>query len=162
MHQIFPSPVAKAQMLIRRPVAEVFAALVDPAITTHFWFTRSSGPIEAGRHLRWDWEMYGVGVEVEVQEVEKNRRVLFEWNGPAHPTSVLWTFDARSDDRTFVQMKNWGFLGDAGQVLAQVIDATGGWSFLLANLKAHLEHGIDLHLMVDHDPEALVAEYVAG
>ncbi|MBC7990984.1 MAG: polyketide cyclase, partial [Luteimonas sp.] len=27
-------------MLIRRPVAEVFEAFVDPAITSRFWFTR--------------------------------------------------------------------------------------------------------------------------
>ena len=35
--------VAKAEMLIRKPVAEVFEAFVDPAITTQFWFTKSSG-----------------------------------------------------------------------------------------------------------------------
>jgi uncharacterized protein YndB with AHSA1/START domain len=29
-------PTAKAQMLIRRPAAEVFEAFVDPAITTKF------------------------------------------------------------------------------------------------------------------------------
>jgi uncharacterized protein YndB with AHSA1/START domain len=33
---------AKVQMLIRNSVEEVFAAFVDPAITTRFWFTRSS------------------------------------------------------------------------------------------------------------------------
>jgi uncharacterized protein YndB with AHSA1/START domain len=30
-------PVAKAAMLIRRPVADVFEAFVDPAITSKFW-----------------------------------------------------------------------------------------------------------------------------
>lgn len=30
------SPAAKTAMLIRRPVAEVFQAFVDPAITTKF------------------------------------------------------------------------------------------------------------------------------
>ncbi len=29
-------PFVKTQMLIRKPVAEVFAAFVDPAITTRF------------------------------------------------------------------------------------------------------------------------------
>jgi len=33
-------------MLIRRPVAEVFEAFIDPDITTQFWFTRSSGRLE--------------------------------------------------------------------------------------------------------------------
>ena len=42
------TPVAKAEMLIRRPVAEVFEALINPTITTKFWFTRSSGRLEPG------------------------------------------------------------------------------------------------------------------
>jgi uncharacterized protein YndB with AHSA1/START domain len=36
-------------MLIRRPVAEVFEAVVDPDVTTKFWFTRSSGRLEPGK-----------------------------------------------------------------------------------------------------------------
>jgi uncharacterized protein YndB with AHSA1/START domain len=43
------APCAKAEMLIRRPVSEVFEAFVDPAITSKFWFTRGSGRLEAGR-----------------------------------------------------------------------------------------------------------------
>ena len=32
-------PVAKTGMLIRMPVAEVFRSLINPDITTKFWFT---------------------------------------------------------------------------------------------------------------------------
>jgi uncharacterized protein YndB with AHSA1/START domain len=42
-------PVAKAEMLIRRPVAEVFEAFVDPEVTRNFWFTRGSSRLEAGK-----------------------------------------------------------------------------------------------------------------
>jgi hypothetical protein len=41
--QLTQAPVAKAEMLIRKRMAEVFAAFVDPEITTGFWFTKSSG-----------------------------------------------------------------------------------------------------------------------
>jgi uncharacterized protein YndB with AHSA1/START domain len=37
------APVAKTGMLIRKPVAEVFEAFLDPDVTTKFWFTKSSG-----------------------------------------------------------------------------------------------------------------------
>ena len=43
------SPIVTAQMLVRRPVGEVFEAFVNPEITTRFWFTKSSGPLEPGR-----------------------------------------------------------------------------------------------------------------
>jgi len=46
-------------MLIRRPPGDVFQALVDPAITTRFWFTKSSGELVRGATVRWEWEMYG-------------------------------------------------------------------------------------------------------
>jgi uncharacterized protein YndB with AHSA1/START domain len=150
------APVAKAQMLIHKPAAQVFEALMDPASTSRFWYSKSSGRLEAGKRVRWDWEMYGVFTEVEVKEIEKNRRILIEWNGPDNPTSVEWRFEAREEDRTFVTVKNWGFAGNAEKIVAEAMDSTGGFSFLLADLKAYLEHGVELNLVEDHDPAALV------
>ncbi|KAF0818165.1 Ligand-binding SRPBCC domain protein family [Bacillus sp. ZZV12-4809] len=51
---------SKVEMLIRKPVHEVFEAFIDPSITTKFWFTKSSGRLEEGKRFRWDWKMYGV------------------------------------------------------------------------------------------------------
>jgi hypothetical protein len=42
-------PFGKAEMLIRKPAAEVFEAFVNPAITSRFWFTKSSGRLEPGK-----------------------------------------------------------------------------------------------------------------
>jgi uncharacterized protein YndB with AHSA1/START domain len=72
-------PMAKAEMLIRKPVEEVFAAFIEPAVTTRFWFTKSSGRLEPGRSVQWDWEMYGVSTNVNVKEIEENKRILIEW-----------------------------------------------------------------------------------
>src|SRR2546422_9684112 len=88
-------PIAKTEMLIRKPVAEVFEAFVNPAITSRFWFSKGSGRLETGRKVRWDWEMYGVFAEVEVKAIEENRRILIDWNGPDNPNSVEWTFEPR-------------------------------------------------------------------
>ena len=156
MTNTLKAPVATAQMLIRKPVAQVFEALVDPAITCHFWFSKGSGRLEAGKHVRWDWEMYGVAAEVDVKAIEKNKRILIEWNSPDNPSSVEWSFEPRDEDQTFVTVKNWGFSGDADKIVAEAMGSTGGFSFLLAGLKAFLEHGIELNLIADHDPSALV------
>ena len=148
-------PVAKAQMLIRRPAAQVFEAFVDPALTSRFWFSKGSGRLETGKRVRWDWEMYGAGTDVDVKAIEENRRILVEWDAD-NPTSVEWTFEPRGEDRTFVTVKNWGFGGDAEKAVGAALDSTGGFSFLLAGLKAFLEHGIELNLVEDHAPTALV------
>src|SRR4051812_7806128 len=72
-------PVVRAHMLIRRPVAAVFEAFIDPAITSRFWFTRGSGRLEPGATLTWHWDMYAATAHVAVKAVEPNRRILIGW-----------------------------------------------------------------------------------
>ncbi|HWI61241.1 MAG TPA: SRPBCC family protein [Symbiobacteriaceae bacterium] len=147
--------VARTQMLIRKPVAEVFEAFVDPAVTTRFWFTHSTGRLEPGTEVRWDWAMYGASAPVSVKAVEPNKRILIEWpdeNGA--PCPVEWCFDDRGDGTTFVTITNGGFTGSDDQVVKQAIDCMGGFTWVLAGLKALLEHGVELNLVADHFPDA--------
>ena len=150
------APTAKAQLLIRKPIKEVFEALVDPAITSRFWFSKGSGPLETGKRIRWDWEMYGAHTNVDVKAIEINKRILIEWNGPENPSTVEWTFEYKGNNTTFVIVKNWGFKGAADKVVAEALDSTGGFTFVLAALKVFLEHGIEPNFVVDHAPDALV------
>jgi len=157
MTDTIQAPVAKAQMLVRRPVAEVYSAFVDPTITSHFWFTRASGPLRLGARVRWDWQMYGVSTNVDVKALEPNRRILIEWNGPEAPTSVEWTFETLGTALTLIRIRNWGFGGTPDEAIAAALDSTGGFSFVLAGVKAWLERGVELNLIADHDPAARVA-----
>jgi uncharacterized protein YndB with AHSA1/START domain len=146
-------PIVKAQMLIRRPVAEVFEAFVDPAVTTKFWFTKSSGRLEPGQEIRWDWEMYGVHALVHVKAMEPGKRILIEWaDAHGQPVPVEWTFIPYGADATLVRIANWGFSGTDDEVVSQAIDSMGGFSFVLAGLKAYLEHNVVLNLVADHHP----------
>ena len=156
MTDTIQAPVARAQMLVRRPVAEVYAAFVDPTITAHFWFTHATGPLRTGERVRWDWQMYGVSTNVVVKALDDNRRILIEWNGPEAPTSVEWTFEAQGTVLTLVRIRNWGFGGTPDEAVAAALDSTGGFSFVLAGLKAWLERGVELNLIADHDPSAHV------
>ena len=149
------TPSAKAEMLIRRPVAEVFEAFVNPAITTKFWFTKSSGRLEAGKQIRWEWEMYNASALVSVKAVEQNRRILIEWPGYG-TTTVEWLFTPQADDTTFVSITNNGFGGSGDEVVQSAMDATGGFTMVLCGLKALLEHGIILNLIADRSPEGVV------
>jgi uncharacterized protein YndB with AHSA1/START domain len=149
-------PVAKAEMLIRRPVAEVFEAFIDPAITSGFWFTKGSGRLDAGRRIRWDWEMFGVSAEVSVKAIEANRRILIEWSSSgSDSTTVEWLFTPRADNTTFVTITESGFNGDGDEVVRKAIGSQGGFAFLLSGLKAFLEHKIALNLSADHAPDAV-------
>ena len=146
------APVAKAEMLIRKPVAEVFEAFVDPAITSRFWFTKGSGRLETGREVRWDWEMYNFSVQVQVKEVEKDKRIVVEWGAYEEPTTIEWVFTARPDDTTFVSVTNSGFGGTGDEMVKKALDSTEGFAFVLAGAKALLEHNIALNLVPDRFP----------
>ncbi len=144
-------PVVTAQMLIRRPASEVFNAFVDPAVTTKFWFTKSSGKVEPGAQLLWEFEMYGVTGQVRVKEVEPDRRILIEWGEPW--TTVEWVLEPRGDEATLVRVSNSGFAGSDDEIVAKALDSMGGFTSLLAGAKAFLEHGIELNLVGDHHPD---------
>jgi uncharacterized protein YndB with AHSA1/START domain len=148
------APVVETGMLIRRPVEVVFEAFVDPAVTTRFWFTRGSGRLEEGRQARWDWEMYGISVPVDVKAVEPGRRILIEWPGSAGPATVEWSFKPLGGS-TFVVITSRGFGGDGDAMAKEALDSMQGFSLLLAGAKAFLEHGIELRLVADHSPEGL-------
>jgi uncharacterized protein YndB with AHSA1/START domain len=152
--QLTHAPSAKAEMLIRRPVAEVFEAFIDPAITSKFWFNKGSGRLEAGKQIQWDWEMYGVSAQVNVKAIDAERRILLEWPYNGTPTLVEWIFTARPDNTTFVSISNSGFSGSADDIVEQAIGSTGGFAFVLSGLKALLEHNVILNLVTDHAPAA--------
>lgn len=149
------APVAKAEMLVRKPVAEVFEAFVDPAVTSKFWFTRGSGRLEPGKRVQWDWEMYDFSIQVAVKSIEVNKRILVEWSADGSASTIEWTFTARDDGTTFVSITNSGFSGEADEVVKQAIDGTEGFAFVLAGLKALLEHDVRLNLVPDRFPSGL-------
>ncbi len=143
--------VVNQQMVIRRPVSEVFRAFVDPEITTRFWFNRSSGPLASGASVKWFWDIYGVSADVRVLELDPDARILIEWGDfeAGDASTVDFTFEARPDERTLVRVVNSGFTGDAETVIATALDSMGGFSLVLAAAKAWLEHGVDLHIVAD-------------
>jgi uncharacterized protein YndB with AHSA1/START domain len=141
----------ETQMLIRKPVSQVFQAFIEPAITTNFWFTKSSGKLEAGKTVTWEWEMYGITVDVLTKEIIADKLISTEWGDPA--TIVDYEFTALTPETTYVVIKNYGFK-ETGNDLIQVIkDSTGGFTTVLDGLKAYLEHNIRLNLVADKFPK---------
>jgi uncharacterized protein YndB with AHSA1/START domain len=149
------APTSNTGMLIRRPIAEVFEAFINPDITTKFWFTKSSGPLEAGGQVQWEWEMYHASIPVAVKVIEPNARIVIEWPGYTSPTTVAWVFAPQPDGATFVSITEAGFIGDEAELLQQVASSTEGFTLVLAGLKALLEHHIRLNLVADRFPHGI-------
>jgi len=152
-------PIAKTGMLIRKRVAEVFEAFVDPGITSQFWFTHGSGRLEAGRQITWTWEMYGVSTQVAVQTIDANKRIVLEWDGYSGRTTVEWKFAAQTDSTTFVSITESGWSGSGDELVKYVTSSTEGFTWTLAGLKALLEHNVRLNAVADRFPNGPADPY---
>ncbi|WP_196792989.1 MULTISPECIES: SRPBCC domain-containing protein [spotted fever group] len=64
---------------------QVFEAFINPNITSKFWFTKSSDKLEVKKQITWTWEMYGFSAQINVQEIEKNKKILIEWDAYKNP-----------------------------------------------------------------------------
>ena len=153
--QLTRAPVAKAEMLIRAPAEKVFEAFINPETTRRFWFTRSTGRLETGKHIIWTWEMYDVSIDVNVIEVEPNKRIVIEWGNYGSMTRVEWIFTPFENDATYVTITNSGFQGDGDKVMSDALDAKGGFTWVLAGLKALMEHNIELNAIGDAFPKGV-------
>jgi uncharacterized protein YndB with AHSA1/START domain len=147
---------SEAQMLIRKPVSEVFQAFIDPEVTKHFWFTKGSGKLEVGKTVTWEWEMYNFSTKVVVREIVSNQKIAIEWFTSEQPTNVDFEFKTISDGSTFVSIKHYGFDKKGNDLLEIIKDSTGGFTIVLAGLKAYLEHNINLNLILDKFPKEIM------
>ena len=148
-------PTVQTGMGIRRPPHEVFRAFVDPALTTRFWFTKSSGRLERDATVEWVWEMYDASAKVHVTDIDENRRLVFDWGDGETSTTVEFQFVPWGEDGTYVRVRETGLTGDADALAARAADSTGGFTIALCAAKALLEHDIALTVVADRYPEGV-------
>lgn len=127
---------AKAEMLIRAKISEVFDSFVKPERLTQFWLGRASGPLKAGARVEWEFMVPGARAAIRVTRFEKNRRLTFRW--PDGTASDL-RFEKFSPQLVHVAVTTSGFRGK--QAATQAIDNTEGFSLVLCDLKTLLETG---------------------
>ncbi len=147
-------PTVTQTMLIRVAPERAFQAFVDPEITTRFWFSHSDGVLAQGGTVTWEWRPYGCACKVEVQKIEQDKRIVIKWGDENEWSMVEWTFEPRPSNSTLVTVRNYDFTGSSDPV-AVAVDSMGGFSLVLANAKALLEHGLDLNLIYDKSPDSL-------
>jgi uncharacterized protein YndB with AHSA1/START domain len=142
---------AQAQMLVRKPVAEVFEAFIDPSITTNFWFTKGSGRLQLNKEVTWEWEMYNVSTTVIAKEISPNKRIIYEWSNPK--TVVEFSFEPLTDNSTYVIVTECGYNKTGDELIKAISGSTGGFTTVLDGCKAFLEYGINLNLIADKFPK---------
>jgi uncharacterized protein YndB with AHSA1/START domain len=138
------APVARAEMLIRSPVPEVFNAFVDPDTITKFWLESTTGPLVKGARVVWRFMVPGAQETVTVTALEDQHRIAFDWS---NGMGVTLTFRQKGDRATRITVEVRGFHG--GDAEDQVVSTTEGFSIVLCDLKTLLETGHSANLVRD-------------
>lgn len=145
----------KATMMIRKPINEVFNAFIDPAITSNFWFSKGSGKLVEQGNFIWSWEYYNISVPLKVESIIENEEIIIHWGSEENAATVKWNFKPLSPSKTFVTITNYNFACPSDRLIAELMDSTGGFTIVLAGLKAYLEYGIQLNLITDKWPKEM-------
>lgn len=144
------NPTIEVQMLIRKPVTEVFQAFIDPSITAKFWFSSATGRLEQGTAVEWTWQKYQFTAQVEVLEVTTDKRIQIKWGKPK--TTVDFIFEKVSENQTYLKIRNYDIPLQGAELISFIIDSTGGFTTVVDGAKAWLEQGIQLSLVEDKFP----------
>ena len=99
--------------------------------------------------------MYSASASVKVLAIDQNKRIKIEWPYNGAITEVEWIFTPYGKDATYVSIINSGFKGDGDKIVDDALGSKGGFTWVLAGLKAYLEHGIELNLVSDAYPREL-------
>lgn len=131
---------AQATLQIQKPIVEVFNAIVDPEQITKYFISKSSGPMETGKTVIWEFGDFPGEFPVEIRDVRPNQSVSFVWD---QETVVEIVLEGQSDNSTVVKITE-GEKELNEQNLKWLTDNTFGWGNFLDCLKAYLEYGINL------------------
>jgi uncharacterized protein YndB with AHSA1/START domain len=129
---------------VPRPIEEVFDHVVEPELLSSYFTSEASGPFEAGRTVHWSWPE-GESADVDVETVERNRRVVLRWKAfqVETITRVTIAFETVAPNRTKVTIDEEGWEDDeAGR--ASAFEHCAGWQHMLLSMKARMAFGIDL------------------
>ncbi|MDQ0857760.1 SRPBCC family protein [Bacillus sp. V2I10] len=129
------------KLKILKPANEVFEAFVDPFKIGKFWFSSSSERWEQGKTVTLRYDEYNAQGDIEVMEVDINKKIVFQW-GEGHIVTI--TLKELDNSSTIIEVNEEGFNENDGEVISELIDNKEGWVYMLTCLKGYLEYGVNL------------------
>ncbi|TPL46449.1 SRPBCC domain-containing protein [Mesorhizobium sp. B2-4-6] len=133
----------KVRERILKPISEVFDAFVDPVKMANYFISGASGPLEEGAHVTWEFADVGAKVGIDVLEVNKDSKIVYESSALGRLLRTTISFDADGPDATVVTVIDASFeLDEDGVNLA--LGQNAGWTYTLCALKAYLQFGVNL------------------
>lgn len=133
----------KVREIFLNPVEEVFEAVFNPQKLAGYFTSVPGNFLEKGKTVTWDFQDVGAQVSLQITELKKNEKIIFEWNASGIPTTVRMDFQLNGSKSTVVTVSEEKWKDDEGGIL-HAKQQTQGWTDFLCCLKAYLIAGIRL------------------
>ena len=130
-------------MQIGKPISEVFEAIVNPEKMSHYFVSKSTGIMEEGKSLIWNFPEFDFDCPVRVGKIEKDKYISYYWSMDGIELMVEMTLIERENNSTLVSITEKSRANDESG-LKWFSGNSFGWSNFLACLKAYLEYNINL------------------
>jgi len=131
---------------IRKPVAEVFDAVVNPKkLSGYFTTGGSSGALVPGSTVTWDFADFPGAFPVHVREVVPERLIVLQWQAAdgEYDTTVRMEFEALDNRSTLIRISESGWK-ETQKGLDSSYGNCSGWMQMLCCLKVYAEQGKNL------------------
>ena len=130
-------------MQISKPINEVFEAIVNPEKMTNYFISKSTGIMEEGKDLIWNFPEFDFDCPIRVGKIEKDKYISYYWKMDELELLVEMTLTAKENNATLVSITEKSRKNDEAGI-KWLSGNSFGWSNFLACLKAYLEFGINL------------------
>ncbi len=134
----------KAAIQIQKPIEQVFDAIVDPDKMSSYFISKSTGKMEEGKNLVWNFPEFVVDCPIRVGKIEENKYISYYWDGAEkRELFVEISFSEFENHSTIVTVTEKSMPNDEIGI-NWLKGNTEGWSNFLCCLKAYLDYGINL------------------
>ena len=130
---------------IQKPAHDVFEAIVDPGKMSNYFISKSTGRLEPGKTVTWQFPEFDLKFPVRVHEVKTDSHISYSWDNAEDgtTTTVEITLKPANHNETVVSIVEKSRDNDE-QGIKWLKGNTEGWANFLACLKAYVEYGINL------------------
>lgn len=133
----------KAKIQISKPVHEVFEAIVNPEKMSNYFISKSTGRMEEGKELVWNFPEFDIDVPVSIGKIEKDKYISYSWDAENGAKPLVEMNLEAKGNTTLVTITEKSMNNDEAGI-KWLKSNTEGWANFLACLKAYLEYGINL------------------
>jgi uncharacterized protein YndB with AHSA1/START domain len=130
-------------MQIQKPVHLVFDAIINPDTMSYYFISKSTGMMEEGSELIWNFPEFEMDYPVRVGKIIKDKYISFYWLVDEIELLVEMTLTERENNSTLVTITEKSRDNDL-KGLKWLSGNSFGWANFLTCLKGYLEYRIKL------------------